>query len=126
MSQKKRLGRGDRHYVNNKEFLEEIMKSKEQGELTREAYEMMRSIAIRLISKFTYPSEEDKEDCIQGALLDCWLFWDKFDPEKSQNPFAYFTQICKNGFAKTWNLLGYKDCPVSARVRLDHDLTIKL
>lgn len=73
MSTKKRLERGDRHYVNNKEFLEEIMKSKEQGELTREAYEMMRSIAIRLISKFTYPSEEDKEDCIQGALLDCWL-----------------------------------------------------
>jgi hypothetical protein len=29
----------------------------------------------------------------------------RFNPEKSNNPFAYFTQIAKNGFAKGWKKL---------------------
>lgn len=123
---RKRLKRGDKNYVNNKEFLAEMIKSREQDELTYEAYLMMRAIAERLILKFTYPCEEDKEDCISGAVMDCVLFWRKFDPERSQNPFAYFTQVCKNGFAKTWSQLGYKDCPVSARIRLDCTPSIQL
>jgi len=36
-------------------------------------------------------------------MLDCLQYWRGFDPEKSNNPFAYFTSVITNGLAKGWN-----------------------
>jgi len=54
-----------------------------------------------------YPSQEEKEDCQQQAVLDILQYWKGFDPDKSAspNPFAYFTSIITNGIAKGWNSL---------------------
>ena len=59
--------------------------------------------------QFQMPTSDDvalnKEDCKQTALLDCLQYWRGFDPEKSNNPFAYFTSVITNGYAKGWNTL---------------------
>lgn len=66
-----------------------------------------------------YQDQEDRKDCINYAIMDCILCWENFDTEKSKNPFAYFTQVCKNGFVKQWKELGKKNFPNSKMIRID-------
>jgi DNA-directed RNA polymerase specialized sigma subunit len=46
-------------------------------------------------SGYTY-----KEDMISDGIENCLLYIDNFDPEKSNNPFAYFTQIIYYAFLR--------------------------
>lgn len=41
---------------------------------------------------------------------------------KKPNPFAYFTELCKNGIAKGWRELGYMDMPFSNRVYISDSI----
>lgn len=103
----KRKRPGDKHYVNNKEFTAEIIKCKEDGKLSDFAVSCFIALANRAINKMYYEDPRDREDCIQSALLDCLKYWNGFDPDKSETPnaFAYFTQMCKNGYAKQWKAI---------------------
>lgn len=92
-------------YVNNKELLVEIIKSKEQKQLTPEALKMLMMMTERISTVLKYKIEEDRQDCIAFALEDIIRYWDRFDPSKSSNPFAFYTQIIKNGLAKGWRRL---------------------
>lgn len=103
------------HHVKNRDLREEIIKSKDKDELTIEAIMMFQLMAKKFSNSFTYVYEEDKEDCISFAVMDCYQYWRGYDPEKSQNAFAYFTQIIKNGFGKAWRKL-HGNFPISARV----------
>lgn len=107
---KKRKKRGDKHYVNNKEFTAEIIACKKTGELSKFAIECFIALANRAVNKMYYQDPRDREDCIQSALLDCLRYWKGFDPAKSQNPnaFAYFTTVCKHGYAKEWKKIHKK------------------
>ena len=92
-------------YVSNKALLEAIIISKERGQLTPEALTMLDRM-IREISKvFKYKMDEDREDCQAFAMEDVIKYWNRFNPEKSNNAFAFFTQMIKNGFAKGWRKL---------------------
>lgn len=108
-----------KEYVKNKELLEEIIKSKEQDELTPRAVMMMQLIAENVIKKMVYQNPDDRDDCVQGAILDCLMYWRGFDPTKSSNPFAYFSSICVNGIGKMWRKLGRVNFPSSIMTRLD-------
>jgi DNA-directed RNA polymerase specialized sigma subunit len=92
-------------YVDNKELYAEISYCIEQKKLTKKAQDMLILIAERANNKLTYTTQQDKEDCIQFALLDLFKYWDRFKPEKTTNAFSYYTQIAKNGYAKGWNKL---------------------
>lgn len=92
-------------YVKNRDLLAEIIKSKEQNELTPAAIKMLMTMAREISKVFKYKYEEDREDCISYAMEDILKYWRGFDPSKSSNAFAYFTQMCKNGFAKGWRAL---------------------
>jgi hypothetical protein len=103
----KRKKRGDTHYVNNKEFTEEKILCKKSGEHSTFANNCFIALANRAVNKMYYEDYRDREYCIQSALLDCLKYWKGFDPAKTENPnaFAYFTQICKNGYAKQWKAI---------------------
>lgn len=94
-----------KHYVTNKTLVPEIIKSKEQGELTPEAIKMLIMLSERAIRKLQYKNPEDRRDCLAFAQMDLFKYWDRFNPEKSTNAFAYYTQIAKKGYAKGWNKL---------------------
>lgn len=100
-----------KNYLNNKDLYNEIVKSKEQGQLTREAEKMLILLAERAIRKMVYVDSADRDDCLQFALLDLLKYWRNFNPDYP-NAFAYFTEIAKRGYAKGWNKIHpqkYKD-----------------
>ena len=100
-----------KEYVKNKELLEEMIKSKEQDELTPRAIKMLTLICENII--------RDRQDCLQGAILDCLMYWRSFNPEKSSNPFAYFSSVAANGIGKQWRKLGKLNFPNSIMTRID-------
>ena len=89
-----------KQYVSNPYLLQEIMKSKAQDELTPEAIQMFQLMIENISAKKHYNDPEDRKDCWQSAYLDILLYWRGFDPEKSKNPFAYFTSLIVNGMNK--------------------------
>ena len=92
-------------YVSNKELVQQIILSKENGALTPRALEMLQRMVKEISKVFKYKMEEDREDCQAFAMEDVIKYWDRFNPEKSNNAFAFFTQMIKNGFAKGWRRL---------------------
>jgi len=92
-------------YVSNKELLLAIISSKEKGVLTPEALIMLDKMVKEISKVFKYKLEEDREDCQAFAMEDVIRYWDRFNPEKSNNAFAFYTQMIKNGFAKGWRKL---------------------
>jgi len=103
------------HHVKNSDLRNEIIKCKETDELSKEAVEMFMLMAKKFSTKLNYIYPEDREDCISFAVMDCFMYWRGYNPEKSQNAFAYFTQIIKNGFAKGWRKL-YGNFPKSRKI----------
>jgi len=63
-----------KHYVTNKTLVPEIIKSQEQGELTKEAIKMLISISERAIAKLRYKDPEDRRDCLAFAQMDLFKY----------------------------------------------------
>lgn len=104
-----RRKRGDKDYINNKEFTEEIIKCKQTGELSKFAISCFVKLANRAVNNLYFKDPRDREDCIQSALFDCIKYWKGFDEDRDNpNAFAYFTQMCKNGYAKEWKKIHRK------------------
>ncbi len=94
--------RKSKNYLNNRDLYDQMVLSKEQDVLTKEAEKMLILIAERAINKMKYVSEDDRKDCLQFAILDLLKYWRNFNPIYP-NAFAYFTEIAKRGYAKGWN-----------------------
>ena len=99
------------HYVNNKEFLEAICEYKrkvkvaaEKGEpkprITNYLGECFLKIATHLSYKPNFVNYMFKDDMICDGIENCVQYINNFDPEKSSNPFAYFTQIIHYAFLR--------------------------
>ena len=92
------------YYVNNKEFLaaiteyrDKVIRAKEQDKprprVTNYIGECFLKIATHLSYKPNFVNYMFREDMICDGIENCLQYIDNFDPEKSSNPFAYFTQI---------------------------------
>jgi hypothetical protein len=59
-------------------------------------------ISSNLIKKpnFSGYSSQYREEMVSDAMMDCVAAIDNFDPDKTNNPFAYFTQIAWNAFIR--------------------------
>lgn len=94
-----------KYHINQKELFNEIVKSKENDKLTPRALEMFQVLTDKLSNALSYKNPDDRDDCKAFGMMDLILYWNRFNPEKSTNAFAYFTQICKNGMTKGWNIM---------------------
>ena len=99
------------HYVDNKKFLEEITKyrqevdsaklnDKEKPRITHYLAECFLKIATHLSYRPNFINYMYKEDMISDGVENCVQYIDNFDPAKSKNPFAYFTQIIYYAFLR--------------------------
>jgi hypothetical protein len=117
--------RKSEHYVNNKELLESLIVYREKVEKdfflknnrkpTREDRskhwegkppipnylgECFFKIATHLSYKPNFINYMFREDMISDGIENCVQYIHNFDPEKSKNPFAYFTQIIHYAFLR--------------------------
>ena len=113
------------HYVNNKEFLEALVvyrcrvernfkelngreptkedRSKHwpgKPPITNYLGESFLKIATHLSYKPNFVNYMFREDMISDGVENCVQYIHNFDPEKSKNPFAYFTQIAHYAFLR--------------------------
>ena len=106
MAEKKKV-----HYVDNKKFLAAIVERKEQlkeaeeeGEskprITNYLGECILKIANHLSYRPNFINYTYKEEMISDGIENSLQYIDNFDPEKSKNPFAYFTQIIYYAFIR--------------------------
>jgi DNA-directed RNA polymerase specialized sigma subunit len=102
---------GTNHYVDNGKFLQEMILYKKEV-VTAIANKEQRprvpdyigsclfKIATHLARKPNFANYTFKDDMISDGVENCLLYIDNFDPEKSKNPFAYFTQIIYYAFLR--------------------------
>ena len=113
------------HYVNNKEFLAALIAHRNDVENTfikkygrppvkedwpkrwdtkppipRYIGECFLKIANHLSFKPNFVNYMFKEDMISDGIENCVQYIHNFNPEKSKNPFAYFTQIIHYAFLR--------------------------
>ena len=99
------------HYVNNKEFLAaivayklEILEAeklcKPKPIITNYLGECFLKIATHLSYKPNFVNYMFKDDMVCDGIENCVQYINNFDPEKSKNPFAYFTQIIHYAFLR--------------------------
>jgi hypothetical protein len=90
-------------YLNGRDLYYEIIVSKEIGKLTPKAEKMLILLGKNIIKKFRYYDEKDRDDCLSEAYYQLFKNWHLFDENKTDNAFAYFSEIFKRGLAS-----GYK------------------
>ena len=99
------------HYVNNKELLAALIdyraevavaKSKDlpKPRISNYLGECFLKIATHLSYKPNFVNYMFRDDMISDGIENCVQYIHNFDPEKSRNPFAYFTQIIHYAFLR--------------------------
>jgi len=99
------------HYVDNKKLLQEMIVFKNAVDASKQNNterprvhpyigECIMKIAEHLSYRPNFINYTYKEDMICDGIENCLLYIDNFDPEKSKNPFAYFTQIIYYAFIR--------------------------
>lgn len=99
------------HYVDNKQLYAVIIQYKtdvaiaEQEEKAKPQIpnyvgECILLIAQRLATKPNFINYSYREEMISDGIENCISYFDNFDPSKSDNPFAYFTQIIYYAFLR--------------------------
>ena len=103
--------RSKRHYVNNKDFYEAMVKYKAEVDqavledkpkprVPRYVGECLMMICNKLSTKPNFMSYSYRDEMVADGIENCLASVDNFDPNRTQNPFAYFTQIAWNAFIR--------------------------
>jgi len=99
------------YYVNNRDFLDAIVAYKGKVEIAGikgtskprvpdYVGDCFLKIATHLSYKPNFVNYMFREDMICDGIENCLQYIDNFNPQKSSNPFAYFTQIIYYAFLR--------------------------
>lgn len=105
------LSKTQNHYVDNKKLYEAIIEykqnvleakkaEKEKPPIPNYVGECILMIATRLSMKPNFANYSYREEMISDGVENCICYFDNFDPAKTNNPFAYFTQIIYYAFLR--------------------------
>jgi hypothetical protein len=100
-----------KHYVNNADFLTALIEyrsncdiakteGKEDPRIPNYIGECFLKIAEHLSRKPNFVSYSFRDEMIADGIENCLMYFRNFDPAKSKNPFAYFTQIIYFAFLR--------------------------
>lgn len=99
------------NYINNKTLYSAMIQYKNSVEdakrdslpkpqVTNYIGESILLICNNLAKKPNFSGYTYKQDMISDGIMDCIAAVDNFNPDKTNNPFAYFTQIAWNAFLR--------------------------
>jgi DNA-directed RNA polymerase specialized sigma24 family protein len=103
--------RKKQHYVDNSKLLEVMSEYREQYLIAKDndieppvipdyAGECFLKIAEKLSHRPNFINYAFREEMVSDGIENCVMYANNFNPEKSQNPFAYFTQIIYYAFLR--------------------------
>jgi hypothetical protein len=99
------------HYVDNKKFLEAMIEYKDRCNkakkrnrknppVTNYIGECFLKIANHLSYRPNFINYTFRDEMISDGIENCLQYLSNFNPKKSKNPFAYFTQIIYYAFIR--------------------------
>ena len=111
MARQKRQTKESVHYVNNKEFTAAIIehnsacrladkKGLEKPKISEYIGECIYKIATRLSTKPNFINYSYRDEMICDGIENCLQYIENFNEEKSNNAFAYITQIIYFAFLR--------------------------
>ena len=111
MNERSTMARKKQHYVDNEKFLvvmsdyrEEHLRAKDNDTelpiIPDYAGECFLKIAERLSHRPNFINYAFREEMVSDGIENCVMYASNFNPEKSKNPFAYFTQIIYFAFLR--------------------------
>lgn len=109
----KPIAKSSAHYVSNPKLLNEfvmwkadiaqaLLDGKPEPKIPEAIGSGIMQIAGNFSKKYNWHSNAKyREEMVSNAIVNCILYVRNFDPTKSNNPFAYFTQISYFAFLRT-------------------------
>jgi hypothetical protein len=99
------------NYINNPDFLQAMIDyrakvaeaekdNKPKPQVSQYIGKCFLQIATRLSHKPNFINYSFRDEMICDGIENCMQYIDNFDPDKSNNPFAYFTQIIYFAFLR--------------------------
>lgn len=100
-----------KQYVNNGDFLKALIEHKQkvldaklngkpEPKIPNYIGECWMKIAEGLSHKPNFINYTYRDEMIADGIENCLMYFDNFNPDKSNNPFAYFTQIIYYAFLR--------------------------
>jgi hypothetical protein len=95
-----------KHYINNGDFLQALIEYKKRKlsnpnePIPNYIGECWMKIAEGLSHKPNFIMYTYRDEMISDGIENCLMYFENFDPDKSKNPFAYFTQIIYYAFLR--------------------------
>jgi hypothetical protein len=100
-----------KHYINNEDFLKALVEYKESCKKAKKEDrpapaipnyigECFMKIAEGLSHKPNFINYTYRDEMISDGIENCLQYFNNFDPAKSKNPFAYFTQVIYFAFLR--------------------------
>jgi len=100
-----------KHYINNQDFLAALVDyktrcaeaeaaNKVRPNIPNYIGECWMKIAEGLSHKPNFINYTYRDEMISDGIENCLMYFENFDPSKSSNPFAYFTQIIYFAFLR--------------------------
>ena len=95
-----------RNYVNNRDFYEAIktyqtkLLENPNAKVPDYIGICIQQIATKFSTKPNFVGYSYRDEMIADAIENCMYALPKFNPERTINPFAYFTQVVKNAFIR--------------------------
>ena len=99
------------NFINNKDFYDALVnyraacvRAEEAGQerpvIPRYIGKCFLDIAEHLSMRPNFSNYMYRQDMVMDAVENCVLYCRNFDPDKSKNPFSYFTQVCWYAFIR--------------------------
>jgi hypothetical protein len=86
------------HYVTNGVLLPAVLEAKDINVVTDKLIRMINMIAERYSRKHNFVNYSFREDMVSAAVMNLCNNALKFNPEKSSNPFSFYTTAIHNSF----------------------------
>lgn len=93
-----------KYYLTNATLLPEVIRAKKLGKITPELAKMLVLLAERYSRHYRFSGYSYRDDMVSEALANLCQNALKFNPERSSNPFAFYTTAIHRSFLQYLNI----------------------